>query len=112
MVERRKRIDNPKRGCGHLKGNAMYLRADTHPDGTLPAFVVLTPPQLFVERHFRGWKPFQGLAFCIAGLRTPDGRFHTSHAVFDDQATFRGTAHLLCRVEKQVRCRLAPSDHG
>lgn len=79
-MEKRKRIDNPKRGCGHLKRNAMYLRADTHPDGDLPAFVVLTPPQPFVERHFRGWKPFQGLAFCIAGLRTdaPGGRFSTS----------------------------------
>jgi len=63
----RKRIDNPKRGCGHLKANAMYLRADTHPDGTLPAFVLLCPPVPYVERHYRGWKPFQGTAFCLAG---------------------------------------------
>lgn len=68
------RIDNPKRGCGYLNGNAMYLRADTHPDGTLPAFVALVPPQPFVEKHFRGWKPFQGLAFCIAGIKTRPGQ--------------------------------------
>ncbi len=59
-------IDNPRRGCGHLKANAMYLRADTHQDGTLPAFVVITPPQQFAEKRFRGWKPFQGLAFCLS----------------------------------------------
>lgn len=50
----------------------MYLRADTHPDGTLPAFVTIMPPQPFVEKHFRGWKPFQGLAFCLSGGEHPD----------------------------------------
>lgn len=50
----------------------MYLRADIHPDGILPVFVAITPPQLFVERHFRGWKPFQGLAFCLSGCVPAD----------------------------------------
>jgi len=67
----RKRIDNPRRGCGHLKENALYLRADTHPDGTLPAFVIISPPMPFMEKHFRGWKPFQGTSFCLAGAAPP-----------------------------------------
>jgi len=77
-------IGNPKRGCGYLKRNAMYLRADTHPVGTLPAFVLITPAQPFVERHFRGWKPFQGMAFCLSGQRLTSRPFSTSPATDND----------------------------
>lgn len=74
------KIGNPRRGCGYLKGNAMYLRADTHPGGRLPAFVVITPPQQFAEKHFRGWKPFQGIAFCLSGQGLSPRPFSTDPA--------------------------------
>lgn len=95
-----KRIDNPKRGCGHLKGNAMYLRADTHPDGTLSAFVVITPPQQFAEKHFRGWKPFQGMAFCLSGQGLIMRPFSTDPASDNDA--------LIARL----RGRQLPGDVG
>lgn len=86
------RLDNPKRGCGHLKPNAMYLRADTHPDGTLPAFVSMVPAQPFAERHYRGWRPFQGLAFCMAGAGP---RWRTEPALDEDTLHARIAATRL-----------------
>ena len=85
-------LDNPKRGCGHLKPNAMYLRADTHPDGTLPAFVSMIPAQPFAERHYRGWRPFQGLAFCMAGAGP---RWRTAPALDEDALHARIAAARL-----------------
>lgn len=70
-------IDNPRRGCGHLKPDAFYLRADIAPDGVLPPFVRIVPAQPFVEAHFRGWKPFQGLAWHWVGERGRDTLFTT-----------------------------------
>lgn len=92
MDTRPPRLDNPRRGCGHLKQNAMYLRADTHPDGTLPPFVCMVPAQPFVERHYRGWRPFQGLALCMAGAGR---RWRTEPAQDEDDLRARISAARL-----------------
>ena len=85
-------IDNPRRGCGHLKSDAFYLRADVGPDGTLPPFVRIIPAQPFVEAHFRGWKPFQGLAWHWVGERGRDAPFTTDppRDLYDHMARLRG----------------------
>ena len=55
-------ITHPKRGCGHMKPGAVYLRADLSTFGTLPAFVTITPPIPHQEPHFRGIQYINGLA--------------------------------------------------
>jgi len=60
------KIDNPKRGCGFLKENAMYLKADVHALGNLPAFVEYENPVPYMEQHYRGYKFFNSLQWEIA----------------------------------------------
>jgi hypothetical protein len=56
-------LTNEQRGCGYLKENKTYLKADVSEDGTLPAFVELDEPVPWYEGHFRNWQPFPGVQF-------------------------------------------------
>jgi len=57
-------ITNPKRGCGHLKEDALYFRGlPFSEDGVLPAFCEFKEPILYREKHFRSWKHINGLQF-------------------------------------------------
>lgn len=71
-------LANPLRGCGHLKEDAMYLRSELDPDGFLPAFVRFTPPVMWLDQHFRGWKAFQGIQWqwAFRPLETVEGDHH------------------------------------
>lgn len=68
-------IDNPERGCGHLEGNAAYVRSDvkalSSPDGEVPRFVVLEEPIEYREYSGRGaiipgYEYFPGVEFSMA----------------------------------------------
>jgi len=54
-------ITNPERGCGHLKNDSMYLRAEPGAMGILPAFVQFMNPIPYDDKFFRTWKKFPGL---------------------------------------------------
>jgi len=54
-------IPNPKRGCGHLKDDSMYLRAEPGDMGILPQFVSFVQPIPYDGQHFRSAKKFNGL---------------------------------------------------
>jgi len=56
-----KTISNPKRGCGHLKPQSMYLRSDAAQEGILPAIVLFKEPIPCNELHFRGPVQVNGL---------------------------------------------------
>lgn len=68
-------IDNTERGCGHLQGNATYVRSDVEAlsseDGEVPRFVELDEPVEFREYSGRGaiipgYQAFPGVAFSFA----------------------------------------------
>ena len=62
-----RKVDNPKRGCGHLKEDALYFRGlPFSEDGVLPAFCEFKQPILYREKHFRSWKHINGLQFELA----------------------------------------------
>lgn len=70
-------VDNPERGCGHLKNNASYVRSDVNalssPDGDIPRFVVLDDPIEYREYSGRGaiipgYEYFPGVQFSLAYL--------------------------------------------
>lgn len=54
-------VANPQRGCGYLKENALYLRAEG--GGILPPFVKYVPPFPVLEKHWRGIKLINGMQF-------------------------------------------------
>lgn len=59
-------VSNPKRGCGYLTRGSLYLRGEGSPDGILPPFVEYEYPLLYLEQHFRTYKPINGLQMELA----------------------------------------------
>lgn len=86
-------LDNEKRGCGHLKHNAAYVRSDVQalssPEGEIPRFVELDQPVEYREYSGRGailpgWGPFPGAEFGLAYRNegfttTPAGAIEEHH---------------------------------
>lgn len=64
-----KTISNPRRGCGHLKPGAYYLRLELAANGELPAFVRYVQPVPYFGPHFRGWRGIYPLPWEIADMR-------------------------------------------
>lgn len=55
---------NPKRGCGHMKKGAFYLRGcEFSKDGVIPCFVEFEPYLPTLELQFRGYVFVNGLQF-------------------------------------------------
>lgn len=56
-------MKNPKRRCGHLKENSIYLRGEIGEFGVLPPFVEFVEPIRCLEKHYRGTNFINGLQF-------------------------------------------------
>lgn len=56
-------ISNMQRGCGFLKENSIYLRAEIGTLGELEPFVEFKKPIPYLEHHFRGLRLMNGLQF-------------------------------------------------
>jgi len=79
----RETIDNKRRGCGHLKPNACYVRCDvaalSAPDGEIPPFVELDEPVEYREHTGKG--------AIIPGYLGFPGNSFDKHYVADGRST-------------------------
>lgn len=74
-------VDNPERGCGHLKEGKAYLRSELSAHGVLPPVVEFDDPVLWLEGHLRGYSRFPGVQFELES--TPKLRDYMDGDLYD-----------------------------
>lgn len=67
-----------QRGCGFLKENSIYLRAELSSIGNLESFVEFKKPIPYLDRHFRGLRLINGLQFEMSEdvITNPEDEIH------------------------------------